>query len=46
MTEQERRDKGIYVECFGHGEFQVLKSGVAVIMVEDSEDKLIKEWLR
>tara|TARA_R110000822_G_scaffold100746_1_gene226529 strand:- start:51 stop:248 length:198 start_codon:yes stop_codon:yes gene_type:complete len=30
MTEQQRVDKGIYVNCFGHGEFEVLKVGIDI----------------
>lgn len=30
MTEPERVEKGIYVICYGHGEFEVLKEGIDV----------------
>ena len=30
MTEQQRVSKGIYVNCFGHGEFEVLKVGIDI----------------
>jgi hypothetical protein len=38
MTEQERRVKGIYVNCYGHSEFQVLESGIDVAILKDSKD--------
>lgn len=31
MNEEERIQKGIYVICYGMGEFEVLKEGVDVI---------------
>mgnify|MGYP003646230609 FL=1 len=30
MTERQRVDKGIYVNCFGHGDFEVLKLGIDI----------------
>lgn len=37
MTEQERVEKGIFVNCYGHGEFEVYKLGEDVSIMSKGE---------